>query len=238
MDQGGEILRMLRAVLRADRHAQHHRHRQLAGGHRLPLRELVEDLVAGASHEVGIHQLGDDAAAFEGVADGGADDRRFRDRRVEQPMVGQRFGQAAIHGEGAAPVAVLLAERDHRRIDREAVQQRLEQRIADVVGLHLRDGMAVVRSACESCRESAAPAGCRRAAAGTRARARRISRPAGSRTSPSPRARNPAATRGLTSRSTDEPQHLDDRRFELGARRVQRRFLDDAVRRSVWRGTP
>ena len=52
------------------------------------------------------------------VADGGADDRRFGDRRVEQPVVGQRFGQPAVDGEGAAPIAVLLTESDHRRVDR------------------------------------------------------------------------------------------------------------------------
>ena len=41
---------MLGTVLRTHRHAQHHRHHQLSRGHGLPLRELVEDLVAGAAH--------------------------------------------------------------------------------------------------------------------------------------------------------------------------------------------
>ena len=48
-----------------DRHAQHHGHSQLSARHRLPLRELVEDLVAGPAHEVGVHQLREGAAAFE-----------------------------------------------------------------------------------------------------------------------------------------------------------------------------
>ena len=65
-------------------------------------------------------------AAFQGVADGGADDGAFGDRRVEQAVVGQRLGQAAIDGERAAPVAVLLAVGDQRRVDVEAVEDRLE----------------------------------------------------------------------------------------------------------------
>ena len=125
------VLAVLGAVLRADRHAQHDGHLQQAAGHRLPLGELVEDLVAGPAHEVAVHQLDQRPAAFQRVADGGADDRAFGDRRVEQPMVGQRLGQAAIDGERAAPIAVLLAVGDQRRIGVEAVEDRLEERVAD-----------------------------------------------------------------------------------------------------------
>ncbi len=59
---------MLRAVLGADRDAQHQGHLQHAGRHGLPLGHLVEDLVAGAAHEVTVHQLGHDPAAADGVA--------------------------------------------------------------------------------------------------------------------------------------------------------------------------
>ena len=142
--QRGPVLRVLRAVLGAHRDAQHHGHVQLAGRHGLPLRELVEDLVAGAAHEVGVHQLGHHPAAFQRVAHRRADNGGFGDRRVEQPVVGQRFGQAAIDGEGAAPIAILLAEGDHRRVDREPVEHGLEEAVADVVRLHLRDGLAVL----------------------------------------------------------------------------------------------
>ena len=114
-----------------------------AAGHGLPLGELVEDLVAGAAHEVGVHQLGDHPAPFQRVADRGADDGGFRDRRIEQAVVGESFRQAAVDGEGAAPVAVLLAEGDHGRVDGEAVHQRFEEPVADVERLHLRDGLAL-----------------------------------------------------------------------------------------------
>ena len=58
------VLGVLGAVLGAHRDAQHQRHLQHAGRHGLPLGELVEDLVAGAAHEVAVHQLGHDAAAL------------------------------------------------------------------------------------------------------------------------------------------------------------------------------
>ena len=125
------VLAVLGAVLGADGDAQHDRHLQQAAGHRLPLGELVEDFVAGAAHEIAVHQLDQRPAAFQGVADGGADDGAFGDRRIEQPVIGQRFGQAAIDGERAAPVAVFLAVGDQRRIDVEAVEDRLEDGIAD-----------------------------------------------------------------------------------------------------------
>ena len=52
-------------------------------------------------------------------------------------MVGQGFGQAAIDGKRPAPVAVFLAVGDQRRIDVEAVDDRLEQRVADADALGL-----------------------------------------------------------------------------------------------------
>ena len=85
----GPVLGMLRAVFGADRDAQHHGHLQHAGRHGLPLGHLVEDLVAGAAHEVTVHQLGHDAAAAHGVAHARAHDGTLGDRRVEEAMVGQ-----------------------------------------------------------------------------------------------------------------------------------------------------
>ena len=140
----GPVLGVLGAVLGADADAQHHRHLQQAAGHRLPLGELVEDLVAGAAHEVAVHQLDERPAALQGVADGRADDRAFGDRRVEQAMIRQGLGQAAIDGERAAPVAVLLAVGDQRRIDVEAVEDGLEEGVADADALALGKLVALV----------------------------------------------------------------------------------------------
>ena len=48
-----------------------------AGRHGLPFGELVEDLVAGAAHEVGIHQLRHHPAALQGVSHRRAHDGRL-----------------------------------------------------------------------------------------------------------------------------------------------------------------
>ena len=125
----GPVLRVLGAVLCAHRDAQHQRHLQQPTRHRLPLGHLVEDFVAGAAHEVAVHQLGDDTAAAHGIARAGTDDRTFGNRRVEQPVVGQRLGQAAVDAKRAAPIAVLLAKRHHGRVLVEAVDHRLKERL-------------------------------------------------------------------------------------------------------------
>ena len=105
----------------------------LPGRHRLPLGQLVEDLVAGAAHEVAVHELRQTTRPpFQGVADRRADNGAFGDRRVEQAVVGQQLGETAIHGERAAPVAVLLAVGDQRRVDLEAMQHGLEDRIPEL----------------------------------------------------------------------------------------------------------
>ena len=79
-DEGGPVLGMLGAILGADGDAQDDRHLEDAGGHRLPLRQLVEDLIPGAAEEVGVHQLDQGAAATHRIANGGTDDRTFGDR--------------------------------------------------------------------------------------------------------------------------------------------------------------
>ena len=142
-DEGRPVLAVLGAVLVADRDADDEGHLEEAGRHRLPLGGLVEELVARAAHEIAVHELDDGAAAREGVAHARADDRSLGDGAVEEPVVGQRLGEAAVHGEGAAPVAVLLAPGGHRRIDREAVQHRLEEAVAVLVELVLGDGLAL-----------------------------------------------------------------------------------------------
>ncbi len=55
-------------------------------------------------------------------------------------MVGEGLGQPAVHGERAAPVAVLLAEGGHGGVDGEAVQHGLEDGVAqgDDLGLGQR----------------------------------------------------------------------------------------------------
>ena len=140
---GRPILRVLGAVLGSDRDAQHNRHLQLGGAHGLPLGELVKDFVSGAAHEIGVHELGHGAAAFESVAHGGADNGGFGDGRVEQAVIRQGLGEAAVDGEGAAPVAVFFAESNHGGVDRVAIEHRFKEGVANVERLHLGHGLAV-----------------------------------------------------------------------------------------------
>ncbi len=126
----GPVLRVLGAVLAAHADAQHHGHLQQAAAHGLPLRQLVEDLVTRAAHEVAVHQFGDGPAAFHGHTDGGADDSGLGYGRVEEPMIGERFGQAAVDGESAAPVAVFLAVGHDAGVIVEVVQHALENGLA------------------------------------------------------------------------------------------------------------
>src|SRR5205823_8167065 len=92
----GPVLAVLGAVLGADRDSKYDRHRQQSAGHRLPLGELVEYLVAGAPHKVAVHQFDERRAAFHAITDGSTDDGTLGDRAVEQPMVWQRLRKAAI----------------------------------------------------------------------------------------------------------------------------------------------
>ena len=79
-DQGAPVLRVLGAVLAADRDPYDHRHLDLAPGHALPLGELVEDLVPGAAEEVAIHELYQRPAALHAVANCGSGDGCLGDR--------------------------------------------------------------------------------------------------------------------------------------------------------------
>ena len=141
-NQRGPVLRVLGTVLGTDRDADDDGHLEDAGRHRLPLRQLVEHFVTSPTEEVAVHQFDDDTTATHGVADGRTDDRGFGDRRVEQAVVRQRFGQAAIDGKRAAPVAVLFAVGDQRGIFVELVDQRFEDGVAVLIDLVLGNRLA------------------------------------------------------------------------------------------------
>ena len=141
--QAGPVLRVLCAVLGADGHAQGHGHLDDVGGHGLPLRHLVEHFVTGAAQEVAVHQFDQRTAAGHGVADCAADDGGLGNRAVEQAMIRQGLGQSAIDRERAAPVAHVLAVGDEGGILVEAVDNGLEQTVAQLVHLVLGDRLAV-----------------------------------------------------------------------------------------------
>ena len=141
--EGRPVLRVLGAILAADGAAEHHRQLQDAARHGPPLRHLVEDLVASAADEVAVHQLDQGPAALQRVAHGGRHDRGFRDRRVEQPLVGQDVGQAAIDAEGAAPFPALLAIGDEALVVQHVMQDGLEEAVAQGDRAHGREFRAI-----------------------------------------------------------------------------------------------
>ena len=134
---------MLCAVLVANRYAQHHRHFQRARTHGLPFGELVEHLVTRAAQEIAVHQLGDRPSAHQRVADGAGNDGALADRGIEEAVIRQRFGQAPVYAERAAPIAVVLTKGDQGRVLIELVDNRFKQRIAYVELPDLGDSLAV-----------------------------------------------------------------------------------------------
>ena len=76
-DERRPVLGMLRPVFRPGRYAEHHRQAQLAGRHRLPFGELVENLITGPADEIRIHQLDNRPPAGKRITD-----RRRYDRRL------------------------------------------------------------------------------------------------------------------------------------------------------------
>ena len=137
------VLRMLCAVLGADGNTEDDRHLEDTGAHCLPLSHLVEDLVACAADEVSVHKLDDSAAAAHCVADSRTDDSRLGDRGVEESVIRNSLGHLLVDTECAAPVTVVLTVGDECGIVIELVDDRLEETVADVVHLHLGDGLAV-----------------------------------------------------------------------------------------------
>ena len=59
-------------------------------------------------------------------------------------MVRKGLGKSAIYGEGSAPLTVLLTVSYQAGVLVEAVHNSLEDTVADVEGLHLADGLAVL----------------------------------------------------------------------------------------------
>ena len=138
-DQRRPVLRMLGAVLAADRAAQHDRKLELAGRHRLPLGHLIEDFVARAADEVGVHELDQGAAALERVADRGRHDRGLGNRRIENPVIGKQLRKAAIDAERASPLAALFTVGDQALVVEHVMEDGLEQAVPERDRPHCRE---------------------------------------------------------------------------------------------------
>ena len=110
-----EAVRVLRRELAAGAggHPDHERNRALTARHVEQRRRVVEDLIEGEQAEVHRHDLDDRAHPAEGGADTGAHERRFRQRRVTDPLGPELLEQPLAHGEAAAVPADVLAHQEH-----------------------------------------------------------------------------------------------------------------------------
>ena len=92
------------------RHPQDQRHVHLAAEHVAHLGDLVHDLVHGARDEVGEVHVRHGTHPADGRTQGGADDRRFRDRRVEDPILAELLHEPLGDGEGCAGPQILAEQ--------------------------------------------------------------------------------------------------------------------------------
>jgi hypothetical protein len=117
-------------VPRAARHADHHRHVDLASEHVADLGRVVDDLVVRDKGEVDGHHLDDRPQAEHRRPDGGADDDLLRDRSVDDALgtepVQQPFGDAICATEHAD----VLTDQEHGVVAFHLFGQRFAQRDA------------------------------------------------------------------------------------------------------------
>ena len=92
----------------ADHRADHQRRLRLAAEHVAELGRLIEDLVEANAEEVAEHQFGDGAQTGDRSAGGGAHERAFGDRRVDDPRLAELPDEALGDAEHAA-IRIALA---------------------------------------------------------------------------------------------------------------------------------
>src|SRR5437588_9478134 len=129
------------AAASADHRADHHRGLCLAAEHVAELGGLVEDLVEADAEEIAEHQFGDRSEAGDRGAGGGAHDRGFGDRRVDDARLAKFADEALGDAEDAAIGVALtlrrgatrdiLADDDDARVAAHLLAERFVQRLAD-----------------------------------------------------------------------------------------------------------
>ena len=121
------------------------RHRQGALVPVRDLRELRRDLVEGREHEAVELDLDDGSEADHRQADGGADDARLGEGRVEHATLAELGLQTLGHPEDAAQAADVLTHQQHPVALGERAAQPGVERTAERHGLDGRLGHAVHR---------------------------------------------------------------------------------------------
>jgi hypothetical protein len=131
MDEPGlRVLRMVQpaADIAAARRADDDWNRRAPAVAESQRRRLVDDLIERAGDEIGELHLGDRTIAALRRADADPDDRRLRDRRVDDAEVAELFVKALRHAKGAAVSADILAEHEHFRVAAHFFGKRLANR--------------------------------------------------------------------------------------------------------------
>ena len=121
---------MLRAaaLARAALRPQHERHRELAAGHEVRLRRLVDELVERERDEVDEHDLDHRTQARLRGADRDPADRGLADRRVPDALRAELLGEPG----GRAPRPALghvLADHEHARVGAHRLCERRGDRL-------------------------------------------------------------------------------------------------------------
>src|SRR6218665_2086355 len=127
---------MLSAVFLADRYANHYRHLNYVAAHGLPFGQLIENFVAASSQKIAVHNLGNHTPARHSVTNGSAHNGALRNGRIEETMIGQCFRQSAIDRKSAAPISVLFAVSNERRVFVKPVDDGFKNRVAVLVAFN------------------------------------------------------------------------------------------------------
>ena len=135
---------MLCAVFGAYGNTQHHGQLEGARSHCLPLGHLVEHLVAGTADEVAVHKLNYGAAAAHAVAHGRGHNCRLGNRSIEQAVIGDSLGKAAVNRKRAAPIAVFFAVCNQSGILIELVDYCLKNTVSVLIYLVFGNRLAVL----------------------------------------------------------------------------------------------
>ena len=115
----------------AQRRAQHHRHFELAAGHVVNLRRLIDHLVHRQRDEVAEHDVDDRPHAGHRRADADAGDARFGNRRVDHALRAEFFHQPGKNFERRARFGDIFADDEHGRIAAHFFGQRFVDRLAE-----------------------------------------------------------------------------------------------------------
>ena len=106
-----------------ERDPDHHRHRRLAAGAHVHLRHLGDDLREAREDEAVELDLEHRAVAAHAQSDGGADDARLGQRRVDHAVLAELGLEPLSDPEDAAELSDVLAREEHLRVGLECAAQ-------------------------------------------------------------------------------------------------------------------